>query len=317
MIRRFFYPSLAIIFGIALLLFPALSTYLRTDGFFFDLASFLSDYPWFRFPLGVILLLLGAVGFVFEALGLFDQGTDFVIQQTGDGDFGNPELTFPKWAIRSSKPKVYKNLAALNRHDDAILKLDKDRIKDFYSSLSGHKRMAFLAVALFPFLVYAGYVVGNAGKRVFYYHYDRTRCKAVRLKKGRRTAFFGECIRAGKPTSSSHVICFSVSYPINRTAVESQFSESEICFYSLPKTGTEAVRTLLDLNGLADDMRSAIASIQGAHTVSVLLSCPAELCFALGQRLNSPGLPCVVVYNYDNGYCNAPWNWFVEINERQ
>lgn len=315
MIRRIIYSSIAVLLGAVLLFFPPLISYVRTEGFLFDLASFLGDYPGFRFPLGAILLSTGLLGVAFEITDLIRKNTDYVIQQSGDGDFGNAELRFPWWAIGAQDPKIYKNLASLNRYDDATLSLDKERIKDFFDSLATKKRMAFLAVALFPLLVYSGFVVGNAGKRVTYFHYDRVRSKAIRLKTGKRTAFFCECEKGGNPAGSDHIVCFSVSYPIDKTAVERQFPESKIIFYSLLKTDTESVRNLSDLNGLADDMRTAIECIKDAQTVKVLLSCPAELCFAFGQCLNSPGLPLLSIYNFDRRCPDGPWNWFININE--
>ena len=315
MIRKILYPAISAFLGMALLFFPGLIGYLRTDGFLFDLASFLGDYPWFRFPFGTILLLVGAAGVVFGAGDTVRENTDFVIQQSGDGDFGNAELRFPRWLIGSKNPTIYRNLASIKRHDECILRLDRDRIKDFYDGISTHKRMVFLAVALFPLLVYGGYVVGNSGKRITYFHYDRIRAKSVWLRNGKRTAFFERRFCGGNPMGPKRLICFSVSHQIDEAAVERQFPETKIEFYALLKPGTEAIHNLSDLNGLADDMRTAIASVDDAQSVGVLLSCSAELCFAFGQRLNSPGLPLVSIYNFDRRCSNMPWNWAIVINE--
>ena len=296
---------------------PEIVNYTNTDSWYVNLAQVLRDFPQFRLVAGIVLLVFGLIGFVFAFLQYVRQSTAFVIQQSGDGDYGNPSLSYPKVVIGDQEPLIYENLASLNRHDEPILNLDKNRIQRFYGNLKDKKRIAFLGVALFPYLVYAGYIVGNAGQKVTYFHYYRCKSKSEWLYPGikvKNTILIKESC-GDNNDNSELTVAISVSYQIDREVATKQFKNSKIVFSESEIIGTDAIKNRKTLDSMANTIRSIIdQESKNAKAVNLLLSCPAELCFALGQRLNSPGLPLIKVFNYNKKSENDKWDWNIVLN---
>ena len=317
MLKWFLYSLLLFVLGLLIIIMPEIVTYTNTDSWYVNLAQFLKDFPRFRLAAGIVLLVFGLIGFVFVFFQYVRQSTAFVIQQSGDGDYGNPSLSYPKFAIGGQEPLIYENLASLNRHDEPILNLDKNRIQRFYGSLKGKKKIAFLGVALFPYLVYAGYVVGNAGQKVTYFHYNRGKSKSewlyLGLKVKNKIVIKESC--GDSNNDSELTAAISVSYQIDREVVTKQFKNSRIVFAESEIIGTDVIKNRKTLDSMATTIRSIIdQESKNAKAVNLLLSCPAELCFALGQRLNSPGLPLIKVFNYNKKSENDKWDWNIVLN---
>ena len=226
-------------------------------------------------------------------------------------------MSYPKIVIDGQEPLIYENLASLNRHDEPILDLDKNRIQRFYGNLKDKKKIAFLGVALFPYLVYAGYIVGNAGQRVTYFHYNRGKSKSEWLYPGLKikNAIVIKESYGDNNDNSALTIAISVSYLVDKEIVIKQFNNSKIVFAESEIIGTDAIKNRKTLDSMANTIRSIIdQESKNAKAVNLLLSCPAELCFALGQRLNSPGLPLIKVFNYNKKSENDKWDWNIVLN---
>lgn len=317
MFKWFLYSLLLFVLGLLIIIMPEIVNYTNTDSWYVNLAQFLKDFPQFRLVVGIVLLVFGLIGFVFVFFQYVRQSTAFVIQQSGDGDYGNPSLSYPKLVIGGQEPLIYENLASLNRHDEPILNLDKNRIQRFYGSLKGKKKIAFLGVALFPYLVYAGYIVGNAGQKVTYFHYYRGKSKSGWLYHGikvKNTILIKESC-GDNNDNSELTVAISVSYQIDREVATKQFKNSKIVFAESEIIGTDTIKNRKTLDSMANAIRSIIdQESKNAKAVNLLLSCPAELCFALGQRLNSPGLPLIKVFNYNRKSENDKWDWNIVLD---
>lgn len=317
MLKWFLYSLLLFVLGLLIIIMPEIVNYTNTDSWYVNLAQFLKDFPQFRLVAGIVLLVFGLIGFVFVFFQYVRQSTAFVIQQSGDGDYGNPSLSYPKIVIDGQEPLIYENLASLNRHDEPILDLDKNRIQRFYGNLKDKKKIAFLGVALFPYLVYAGYIVGNAGQRVTYFHYNRGKSKSEWLYPGLKikNAIVIKESYGDNNDNSALTIAISVSYLVDKEIVIKQFNNSKIVFAESEIIGTDAIKNRKTLDSMANTIRSIIdQESKNAKAVNLLLSCPAELCFALGQRLNSPGLPLIKVFNYNKKSENDKWDWNIVLN---
>lgn len=317
MYKWFLYSLLLFVLGLLIIIMPEIVNYTNTESWYVNLAQFLKDFPQFRLVAGIVLSIFGLIGFVFVFFQYVRQSTAFVIQQSGDGDYGNPSLSYPKVVIGGQEPLVYENLASLNRHDESVLNLDKNRIQRFYGNLKDKKRIAFLSVALFPYLVYAGYFVGNAGQKVTYFHYNRGKSKSewlyLGLKVKNKIVIKESC--GDSNDDSELTVAISVSYQIDKEVAIKQFKNSKIVFAESEIIGTDSIKNRKTLDSMTNTIRSIIdQESKNAKAVNLLLSCPAELCFALGQRLNSPGLPLIKVFNYNKKSENDKWDWNIVLN---
>lgn len=317
MVKWLLYSLLLFAIGLLIIIMPGIVDYTNTDSWYVNLAQVLKDYPQFRLSFGIALLVLGLIGLSFACFQFIRQNTAFVIQQSGDGDYGNPSLSYPKLIIGAQEPLIYENVASLNRNDKSILDLDKNRITRFYGGLKDKKRIAFLGVALFPYLVYAGFVVGNAGQKVSYFHYNRNKSKSEWIYPGIKTK---NRIKINQTIDTNGndtevTIAVSVSYSIDKEIVKKQFGNQKTVFLESEIISTEAIKNRKTLDSLANDVRKAIDNeSRNASIVNLLLSCPAELCFAIGQRMSSPGLPLIKVYNFNKKSINNEWDWNVDLN---
>lgn len=314
MIQWIISSILLFVFGIAVLVYPGIVDYTNTGNWYFDLSRFLNDYPQLRYPFGIVSIIIGLAGFLLIFVHYKRKNTAFVIQQSGDGDYGNPSLSFPKLFIGSQEPLLYENVASQAINEQLILDLDKKKIRRFYENLKNRKRIAFIGVALFPYIVYAGYIVGNAGQKIIYFHYDRNKAKSKWVRFGFKNHNDLTIKDIINPSSRETVIAVSVSYQIDRAIVQSQFTSQKIVYLDALKLGTETIDNAKTLKLMADKIRRTINDESGDNrSITLLLSCPAELCFAIGQRLCSPGLPSIKVYNF-NRKTEIKWDWHISLD---
>lgn len=316
MIRKIVYSLVSIAVGLFLLIFPAFLQYFNNDTFSFDISSFLTDYPAFRFILGILLIIFGATELVF--LFFFKKLKNvFVIQEGGDGDYGNPDLHFSKMSKGNNDELIYTNLATSKNHSDDLIKLEKKQIRLFYEKLPKEKRISFLAVASIPSIVYAGYIVGESGRKINYYHWDRKKAKAKRIAgfKQNRHLFKEEVVESLSKSEKEYVVCISTSYLPNKNQILAQFKDKTLFFYQYDEIGIDSIKTKKDLIELANSVRTAVSEIKvpGA-IVNLILQCSAEACFAIGQKMNSPALPTIRIFSYDNKNEVEPWDWFISLD---
>lgn len=318
MIKWTLYSLIFIFFGVLFLIFPNIVNYAHTETWYVDLAKLLKDYPQLKVSVGVASVVIGVIGLLITIILFLRKKYAFVIQQSGDGDYGNPSLTYSKFLTGNQETLIYENITSLERHDVSIRDLDKKRIARFYVNLKDKSRLAFLSVALFPFIVYSGYIVGNAGQKVTYFHYDRNKSKSRWVKPGFKilNSLFEDERSQFDKNKETLTICVSVSYEIDKENVLNQFSNSNIVFLKSSKIGTEAIHNRKTLDSIADIVRDTINKETKNHKlVNLLLSCPAELCFAIGCRLSSPGLPLINVYNFNRKKFNDKWDWYITLDK--
>lgn len=314
MIKRIIYPLIAILIGIFLLLFPEFLNYFNPNTLPFDFAKFLNDYPSFKIVLGILLIASGLAGFAFLFF-IKKHKTIFVIQESGDGDYGSPDLHYSFLTKGESDEIVYSNLATLNNHSKDVIRLEMEHIKKFYERLPKQNKMAFLAVATIPSIVYGGYVFGESGRKVKYYHWNRDKHKAKRIIGFRQKCRLFTEQRINSPSKSKdYVLYISVSYPPNKEQAKIQFGDVNYIYCQTNKIGVDVVTTTKDLLDIAKQVREVISSIASNGTiVHLILQCPAEVCFAIGQKLNSPGLPKIKIYSYNTKNELKPWDWSIDI----
>lgn len=314
-IKKLLYPVLFILMGLVVLVFPAFINYFNTDSFLFDFSSFLKDYPAFQYVVGISLLLFGVFG-VLYFIFLSKDNDVFVIHRASDGDYGSGGLSYSKTTKGDRDEIVFESIISLKDHAPDQIKLEKKQIKKFYSNLPADKKIAFLGIATMPSLVYAGFVVGENGKSVSYYHWNRTKAKAIRIKTfGKPQSLIKDETITPKKKSDDYVICISTSYQIEKAFVSSQFKTANILYYKLNSLGKDAITNKNEIAEIANNVKTIISEIESVNTtIHLLLACSAELCFAIGQRLNSPALPIIRVYSFDKKELNK-WNWCIELKE--
>lgn len=313
MIKRAVYSTVSFLAGIFLLVIPNFLNYFNKDSFPFDFASFLTVYPALRYITGIGLVLIGVVEILYLLFFRKDK-TVFVIQKGSDGDYGNPDIHFPKLAIGNRDEMVYENLATLKNHDQAIVGLEKKRIRRFYENLPDKKAISFLGIATMPSLVFAGYVVGESGRKVNYFHWIREKSKAAKLW-GWNDKYQSSLESVTQTESNEYAVCVSTSYLIDTAKVCNQFSGLNIKYYRLKEIGKDIIKSKSSLLKIAQEVRDIIANLEGDNVVAhLLLSCSAELCFAIGQKLNSPALPRIIIYSFDGKAERQPWNWSLELS---
>lgn len=148
---------------------------------------------------------------------------------------------------------------------------------------------------------------------VSYYHWDRDKAKTIKLKcfGGKAELKESESINSG---SKDYVICISTSYEIDNNLVSKRFSGFNIKHYKAKSIGYNSIKTQKDVNNIADSVRKIIANLPSKCCVHLLLACSSELCFAIGQRLNSPVLPNIKIYNLNKNENNELcWDWNIEL----
>ena len=116
--------------------------------------------------------------------------------------------------------------------------------------------------------------------------------------------------------SNEFVICISTSYFIEKELVNGQFAGNNIRYYKIDNLGYNSIETKKDLNSIADSVRKVVSSLPSRSRVHLLLACSAELCFAIGQRLNSPALPLISVYSFCKRKKDGKpsWDWSIDLN---
>ena len=304
--------GILIILGIIILVLPKYIQYINQEQFFFDFVSLLKDYPKYRYPVGTTLLIIGLLGLIYNIVSVSLDRKVFVIQKGLNEDFGTIDLDFG-CKIFDIKPIIYTNNCSTKNRNKELLKIEKRNIYNFYDKNVNKKNICFLAVAVFPFIVYAGYCIGEAGRKVTYYHYNRNKKRAIKMR-----WWFSNNIQLDEQFetiagSEERTICISVSYNIDKKVVEEEFKGTTIYFYKTNLIGTEVLKNKKDIDTVANAVRSIVA--EKAEKTNLLLSCPAELCFAIGQKLKSPGLPEVSIYNY-NAKQNEKWNWSITLDNK-
>jgi hypothetical protein len=303
-----------ILLGIAILIIPNFTAYIDTGSFYFDLSTFLKDYPAFTYPVGIIALISGIFYSLFIIFDSIRNNTIFIIQKADKEDYGDIDLHFPNCVIGGKDELVYENLITLSNHEKNVIDLEKKKIKNFYGRISLKKTIAFLAISPMPTIVYAGYCVGNVGRKVSFYHWNRDKNKAIRLKEfGGKANLQKEDII--KTQSMEFVVCVSTSYLIEKESVKNQFTGYNIIFLKANNPNYNFIKTKKDLVKVADYVRETISNLPVGSRVHLLLCCSSELCFAVGQRLNSPALPTVKVYSFDkNVKGTKTWNWGIDLD---
>lgn len=317
MIKWVIYSCIFILLGLFVLFMPNFIDYTNTSNWYFDLAKFLTDYPKVQLWFGICLIVVGVVGLVIAIFSCVKKNTSFVIQQSADGDFGNPSLAYPWYVIGTKDPNVYENIASIKRCEQNILDLDKKRIKRFYQNLKYKNGISFLGVALFPFIVYAGYVVGDSGIKTRFFHYDRNKKKSILILPGIKPKNDITVVNeTERDNATKTVIAVSISYSIDEEIVTAQFSRERLIFCKANYIGTESSFNKKTMVKMAKSIRSIVEEkSKGTDEVNLLLSCPAELCFAIGQSLRSPGLPKINVFNFNRKSENNKWDWSITLDD--
>lgn len=317
MIGRIVIFACLLVLGASALIAPELLRYMNTGSWFFDVVLFLRDHPDYKLVFGIPMVLIGVGGVLFFVTDIFRGKVAFVIHRSAMGDYGNSTLSFPRIAIGTRDVARCDIWSSIKNPAPAVLSLDKKQIRRFYEYLLDKKRIAFLAVAPFPFLVYAGYIVGNSGQKVSFFHYNRAKARSEWVRPGVRTLCSLNVaeINSSPDQSSGMVVAVSVSYPIERSLVEQQFSGQRILYLDCSSVGTDVIKNRKTLDSLSNQIVKTISESSGqCNEVTLLLSCPAVLCFSLGQRLCSPGLPTIRVYNYDRSAKSDNWNWSIKLD---
>lgn len=304
--------GILIILGIIILVLPEYIKYINKDQFFFDFVSLLNDHPKFRYPFGSMLLIIGLLVLIYNIVSIILDRKVFVIQKGLNEDFGTIDLNFGI-KLFDIEPVVYTNICATKNKNKELLKIEKRNIYNFYDKNVEKRNICFLSVSIFPFIVYAGYCIGESGRKVTYYHYNRNKKRALKMRWGLSShiKFDDECEMI--KGSEVRTICISVSYNIDREIVKEEFQGTTIYFYKTNLIGTEVLKNKKDIDYIANEVRSIVA--EKAKKTNLLLSCPAELCFAIGQKLKSPGLPEVSIYNY-NAKQDDKWNWSITLDNK-
>ena len=300
--------------GFIVLIFPAFIKYFNTGSFLFDFASFLQDYPAFQYVVGIALIVIGVVGLLYVIL-LSRDGTVFVIHRASDGDYGSGGLSYSRFTKGDRDEMIFESIISLRDHTPDQIELEKKQIRKFYNNLPNDKKISFLGIATIPSLVYAGFVVGENGKKIDYYHWNRNDSKAIKASAfGKPQPLVKDEEISPKKKSEDCVVCVSTSYQIEKMHVFSQFKNSNIVYYKLNSLGIDIIKSRNEIVEIANNVREIISNVKSKKAaVHLLLVCSAELCFAIGQRLNSPALPTIKVYNFDNKVADK-WNWYIELN---
>lgn len=294
--------------GLITIINPYYLGYINKDKFYFDIFKFLNDFPKFRFPVAIALLLIGVIGIANIIIQYINDKNIYIIQKGKASDFGSTNFTYPKNCFSQNNTLVYTNLASIRNNEEIILDLEKENINNFYTSIDKNKNISFLSISLFPFIIYAGYCVGKSGRKVTLYHYDRVKSKSRKIRWWFKNT--NEIIPDGSIVGNeNNTICISISYEIDKKIVEREFKSSTIKYYKAKCIGTESIKNTKDIEVITSQIRKIIS--EQANEVNLLLSCSAELCFAIGQRLKSPGLPLIKVYNFSAKDKSNKWNWSI------
>jgi len=310
---RLFYSILLFVLGLVILVFPQLGVYLDTSSVFFDISKFLLDYPQFLIPFGILLIILGIVFFVIFMIAEKQENTVFIIQKPGDGNYGNADLHYPKSILGKRDVLIYESVVTIKNSSTQSIQYEAEKINRFFGQTEKKKRIFFLGISPIPSLVYAGHTVGDTGKKVTYFHWDRNKEEAIKIGNKGGTNFVRED-EIVKKKSNDYVLCVSTSYEINKDIVKRQFPKATLLFYKSNEIGTESIKTKADILTISKSVREKIANISDSKaSVHLLLSCSSELCFAIGRKLNSPALPKVLVYNF-NRQSESPWDWNISLN---
>ncbi|MGM9809179.1 MAG: SAVED domain-containing protein [Bacilli bacterium] len=288
-------------------------SYINRNKLLFDFVSFLQDYTNFRYIFGTILIVVGLIGLTFVIIYFNIEKKIYIIHKGFDDDYGLIDLDFNDKKIFDINQVVYTNLCSTGDNNNTLLKAEKKNIYNFYEKNCSKKYISFLSVSLFPFIVYAGYCIGETGKKVTYYHYNHVKQKVIKIPQGSNIT--NQLIADGELFigNKERTICISISHSIDKEIVKNEFNGTSIFFYKSEIIGTESIKNRKDIEKIAEQVRKIISEVP--KKTHLLLSCPAELCLAIGQKLKSPGLPEVNVYNY-NAKKVKKWNWSIRLDNK-
>lgn len=300
------------LFGLISLIVPQYLKYFESGTTFFKVGEFLNNHPECTRISGYIFVCLGLIHFSIWFVVRKKENEAFVIQNAIKRDYGEINLNFSRFNRLFNKQDLYTCQVSKDDYNTRLIAKEKKNIQEFYSSFKNKRKINFAGICAMPFLTYAGFTLGECGSKINYYHFNRERGKLYKIKGNERKNQLVEDERIEKGFND-WIFSISVSYPARKEEIIEQFKDKNILFLKSSSLGTDIKLSREDINYIAKQVREYISKATlNNNNVSLLLSCPSELCFEIGRKLNSPGLSHVFVYHYSASK-KIKWSWCVEL----
>jgi hypothetical protein len=199
----------------------------------------------------------------------------------------------------------------ITRPDLALSKVNNLKIsiaEKSSQSASSDISIAYGGIFPVPFAFYSGYLIDDESQ-ITIYDWDRDEADWRRLE-----GFDdGEKFTVEKPqfTDKLVVLAVSISYPVDRQAISSIFTNLPIHYLSLPSLNRNNHWSKDKQNRLSGEFFEYCKDLlgQGVEHIHLILASQNSIAFRFGQSYDKRNLPCISVYQYERQQTlKYPWS---------
>jgi hypothetical protein len=210
--------------------------------------------------------------------------------------------------VNDIRERVIDNL--ITRPDLALAKIKNLKIsiaEKATQSAASDISLNYGGVFPVPFTFYTGYLLDDESQ-ITVYDWDRDKADWRALDDDDD----GEQFTVEQPyfTDKSVVLAVSVSYPVDRQAISSEFANLPINYLTLPSLGRNNHWSKEKQDRLSGDFfeHCKILLGQGVEHIHLVLASQNSIAFRFGQAYDKRNLPCISVYQYERAQSvRYPW----------
>lgn len=164
-----------------------------------------------------------------------------------------------------------------------------------------------------PFTFLSGYLLDDESK-ISVYDWDRDKAYWRQIQEGATENSFISESYDSIVSVEEVVVGVSVSYPVDRSAINNEFSGIPKVYLTLPNLNRNNHWSADQVARISGDLFETIKS-QLKHNVKVvhlILACQNSVAFRFGQLYDKRNLPELIVYQYERSESNKyPWGVFL------
>lgn len=225
------------------------------------------------------------------------------------------KLTCP-WQVYSIVNDIRERLVdnVITRPDLALVKVNHLKIsiaEKTAQSATSDISIAYGGVFPVPLTFYTGYLIDDESQ-ITIYDWNRDEGQWCELEADDDGEQF--IVEQPRLTEKSVVLAISVSYPVDRQAIQSVFADIPVHYLSLPSLNRNNLWSKLKQDRLSGEFFEYCKILlgQGVEHIHLVLASQNSIAFRLGQAYDKRNLPSISVYQYER-HQSVRYPWCVEI----
>ena len=302
MIKRKISGVLLILLGVCTIIFPELLQYISWN--YINLTLVLQEYPGIRNSIGILCIVVGLPLLLINTAKVYCMTSNDII------------AVLPKLPIGFTCEKELE-LKTTNTSEE-ILKNAINDVNNFPRDINVSKvhKPCFFSICDIPFIVTAGYLIGDGTHSVRYLHYIRSKGKCIEIKGNNGKLEFSS--NYNDKGSKELLVTLSTSFKINTHTLNDKFLNMNLLCIETKNIDVDSILKLNDLNCFCDfaidTIREKSTTVNNVH---LLLATSSSVAFAIGQRLRNTMDRPTVVYQFENSNISDNRPWGILINSKE